>query len=108
MADIFIIKFLFIISLVLFSVYYNILWFVRKKVDDRFHISCPFFHHRSRIIIDNHTHQEEKYQILFPSFVKGVNGGIFMYDITQDESLNNIQKWLSFFKDDMAILHSYF
>ncbi|MFX0000463.1 MAG: Rab family GTPase [Candidatus Hodarchaeota archaeon] len=47
---------------------------------------------------------EEKYQILFPSFVKGANGGIFMYDITQEGSLKNIQNWLSFFKDDMGIL----
>lgn len=47
---------------------------------------------------------EEKYQILFPSFVKGANGGIFMYDITRESSFNNIENWLSFFKDKMGIL----
>jgi small GTP-binding protein len=47
---------------------------------------------------------EDRYQILFPSFVKGANGGIYMYDITKEDSLENIENWLSFFKDDMRIL----
>ncbi|MFX1569842.1 MAG: Rab family GTPase [Promethearchaeota archaeon] len=47
---------------------------------------------------------EERYQILFPSFVKGAHGGIFMYDITRENSLENIDTWLSFFKDKMGIL----
>jgi len=47
---------------------------------------------------------EEKYQILFPSFVKGAHGGIFMYDITRESSLKNIENWLSFFKDKQGIL----
>lgn len=47
---------------------------------------------------------EEKYQVLFPSFVKGANGGIFMYDITRESSLKSIEPWISFFKDNQDIL----
>jgi small GTP-binding protein len=47
---------------------------------------------------------EERYKVLFPSFVKGAHGGIFMYDITKENSLNSIENWLSFFKDSMGIL----
>jgi len=47
---------------------------------------------------------EERYQVLFPSFIKGANGGIFMYDITRDETLKNFENWLSFFKDEQKIL----
>ena len=47
---------------------------------------------------------EDRYQILFPSFVKGAHGGIFMYDITKESSLEKIENWLSFFKDKMGIL----
>ena len=47
---------------------------------------------------------EEKYQVLFPSFVKGANGGIFMYDITRESSLKNIENWISFFQDKQGIL----
>lgn len=47
---------------------------------------------------------EDRYQVLFPSFVKGAHGGIFMYDITREKSLKNIENWLSFFKDIQGIL----
>lgn len=47
---------------------------------------------------------EERYQILFPSFVKGANGGIFMYDITRHNSLKNLDNWLPFFKDELDVL----
>jgi len=42
---------------------------------------------------------EERYRILFPSFAKGTDGGIFMYDTTRDTTLNNMNEWLSFFKE---------
>ena len=47
---------------------------------------------------------EERYQTLFPSFVKGAHGGIFMYDVTRENTLSSIENWLSFFKDDMDVL----
>lgn len=47
---------------------------------------------------------EERYQVLFPSFVKGANGGVFMYDITRESTLKNIETWISFFQDKQGIL----
>ncbi|MFW9873230.1 MAG: Rab family GTPase, partial [Candidatus Thorarchaeota archaeon] len=47
---------------------------------------------------------EERYQVLFPSFMKGSNGGIFMYDVTRDKTLENVVNWLSFFKDKQNVL----
>jgi len=44
---------------------------------------------------------EERYKILFPSFVKSADGGIFMFDLTRYFSLKNIDDWLSFFKQEM-------
>ncbi|MFX0033607.1 MAG: Rab family GTPase [Candidatus Hodarchaeota archaeon] len=44
---------------------------------------------------------EERYKILFPSFVKGAHGGIFMFDITRHTSLKNLDNWLSFFNEEM-------
>ena len=40
---------------------------------------------------------EERYKILFPSFVKGAQGGIFMFDLARYNSLKNIDSWLSIF-----------
>ena len=44
---------------------------------------------------------EERYKILFPSFVKGAQGGIFMFDITRYTSIKNLDNWLSFFKEEI-------
>lgn len=44
---------------------------------------------------------EERYKILFPSFVKGAQGGIFMFDITRYVSLKNIDSWLSIFVEEI-------
>ncbi|MFX1311464.1 MAG: Rab family GTPase [Promethearchaeota archaeon] len=41
---------------------------------------------------------EERFRVLLPSFVKGADGGIFMYDVTRYSTLNNIKDWLSIFK----------
>jgi len=46
---------------------------------------------------------EERYKILFPSFVKGAHGGIFMFDLTRFSSLKNIDSWLSIFIEEMKI-----
>ncbi|MHA1272904.1 MAG: Rab family GTPase [Promethearchaeota archaeon] len=42
---------------------------------------------------------ERRYQVLFPGFVQGAQGGIFMYDTTRYATLNRMENWLSFFKD---------
>ncbi|MFX1357342.1 MAG: Rab family GTPase [Promethearchaeota archaeon] len=44
---------------------------------------------------------EERYKILFPSFVKGAQGGVFMFDLTRYNSLKNIDNWLSIFIEEM-------
>lgn len=42
---------------------------------------------------------ERRFRSLFPNFVRGANGGIFMYDITRYSSLKNISEWLKIFKE---------
>ncbi len=42
---------------------------------------------------------EERYRVLFPNFAKGAAGGIFMYDTTRVETLDDMDEWLSFFKE---------
>ncbi len=44
---------------------------------------------------------EERYKILFPSFAKNAQGGIFMCDLTRHFSIKNIDDWLSFFIKEM-------
>lgn len=41
---------------------------------------------------------EDRFRILLPSFAKGADGAIFMFDITRYSSIKNIDDWLSFFK----------
>ena len=41
---------------------------------------------------------EERYKVLFPGFVDGAQGGIYMYDTTRFATLNKMDDWLSFFK----------
>ncbi|MFX1494047.1 MAG: Rab family GTPase, partial [Promethearchaeota archaeon] len=50
---------------------------------------------------------EERYKILFPSFVKGAQGGIFMFDLTRYVSLKNIDSWLSIFIEEMKATKSH-
>jgi small GTP-binding protein len=40
------------------------------------------------------TAGQERYKVITKSFVKGVDGIIFMYDITNKESFINIKKWI--------------
>jgi len=42
---------------------------------------------------------EKRFQIMFPSYVRGSSAGIFMYDIANKISLNNIEEWLKIFKN---------
>ncbi len=41
---------------------------------------------------------EERFRVLLPSFAKGADGGIFMFDITRYSSLRDINDWLSIFE----------
>lgn len=41
---------------------------------------------------------EERFRVLLPSFAKGAQGGIFMYDITRYSSIKDINDWLSIFE----------
>ena len=42
------------------------------------------------------------FQFIFPFFIKGISGGIFMYDITNYSSINNLEKWLTLFNDNLS------
>ena len=46
---------------------------------------------------------EERYKVLFPSFVKNAEGGIFMFDLTRYFSLKKMDDWLSFFREEMKV-----
>jgi Ras-related protein Rab-18 len=41
---------------------------------------------------------EDRFKVLLPSFAKGADGGIFMFDITRYSSIRNIDDWLSIFE----------
>lgn len=41
---------------------------------------------------------EQRFKVLLPSFAKGADGGIFMYDITRYTSVKNVNDWLSIFE----------
>ena len=41
---------------------------------------------------------EQRFKVLLPSFAKGADGGIFMYDITRYTSIKNVSDWLSIFE----------
>ena len=45
---------------------------------------------------------EERFKVLLPSFAKGADGGIFMFDTTRYASLKNIDDWLSIFDKSIA------
>jgi small GTP-binding protein len=38
---------------------------------------------------------ESQFKFLLPSYIRGSSGGVFMYDITRESSLNNIAEWLT-------------
>ncbi len=42
---------------------------------------------------------EERFRFLLPTYVKGANGGLFMYDITNYSSLAHMDDWLSIIKE---------
>ncbi len=46
---------------------------------------------------------EDRFKVLFPSFAKGADGGILMFDITRYSTLKAFKEWLSFFTDEMKV-----
>jgi small GTP-binding protein len=38
---------------------------------------------------------EERFRFILPRYVRGANGGVFMYDITNYSSLSHIEDWLA-------------
>ena len=46
---------------------------------------------------------EVRYKFYFPIYANGSNGGIFMYDITREHTLNNIEDWLSIFNEKTRV-----
>ena len=43
---------------------------------------------------------EDRFRFLLPSYMRGANGGIFMYDITRFTSLKNMDAWLQALSED--------
>lgn len=46
------------------------------------------------------TAGQEKYNSLIPSFVKGCDCAVIVYDITNKQSLINCQKWLKMLRQN--------
>jgi len=46
---------------------------------------------------------EERFRFFLPIYARGSSGGIFMYDITRLSSLNNLDEWLSVFKEKLGV-----
>ena len=49
---------------------------------------------------------EERFKVLFPSFAKNAQGGIFMFDLTRHFSIKKIDDWLSFFIKEMQFTNT--
>ncbi|TFG20452.1 MAG: GTP-binding protein [Promethearchaeota archaeon] len=45
---------------------------------------------------------EERFRFLLPTYVRGANGGLFMYDITNYSSLAHIDDWLLVVKKEIS------
>ncbi|MFX1480791.1 MAG: Rab family GTPase [Promethearchaeota archaeon] len=44
---------------------------------------------------------EERFRFLFPSYIKGASGAIFMYDITNYRSLAHVDEWFQIVKNEI-------
>lgn len=44
---------------------------------------------------------EERFRFLFPSYIRGANGAIFMYDITNYSSLIHVDDWLEIVENEI-------
>lgn len=45
---------------------------------------------------------EEGFKFLLPLYSKGASGGIFMFDLSNNESLNRIDEWIEIFRKGLA------
>lgn len=45
---------------------------------------------------------EVRFRDFLPNYARGATGGIFMYDISNKSSLDNIEEWISIFKKGLA------
>ena len=43
-----------------------------------------------------------QFEFLFPIFLRGSSGGIFMFDITKFSSISNVEKWIKMFKASLS------
>ncbi|MHA1914781.1 MAG: Rab family GTPase [Promethearchaeota archaeon] len=41
---------------------------------------------------------EERFRIFLPMYIRGASGGIFMFDLTRPETLQDIGEWLNIFR----------
>ncbi|MFX0073095.1 MAG: Rab family GTPase [Candidatus Hermodarchaeota archaeon] len=46
---------------------------------------------------------EERFRTFLPVYARGSSGGIFMYDTTRKDTLNNVEDWLAFFREHSSI-----
>ena len=51
---------------------------------------------------------EERFRFLLPTYVRGANGGIFMFDVTNYSSLAHIDDWLLIIRKEMKTEHETF
>jgi small GTP-binding protein len=45
---------------------------------------------------------EERFRFLFPSYIRGANGAIFMYDITNYGSLAHVEEWFEIVEKEIG------
>jgi len=43
----------------------------------------------------------ERFKFLFPTYVRGAQGGLFVYDVKKESSLRSIDKWLSIIRKEI-------
>ncbi len=43
-----------------------------------------------------------QFEFLFPVFLEGISGGIFMYDITKFSSISNVKNWITMFTANLS------
>ncbi|MFX1574259.1 MAG: Rab family GTPase [Promethearchaeota archaeon] len=43
---------------------------------------------------------EERFRLLLPQYCKGANGAFFLYDITDQSSLNHVSEWIEIIREN--------
>ena len=44
---------------------------------------------------------EQRFKVLLPSYAKGADGGIFVFDVNRYSTIKNVDDWLSIFKKNV-------